>query len=152
MLNDSPADFFASNQLALVMADQTDKNQRSRALQLATVNAQANQRVRRGIGDIWATSCIARATWKTRLKSLQAAISPGQMAADTAYYLALVLVENKKPEDAVKVLEQALQIKGLFIYRAESQQMLDKLKKELAEGRQEQGQEVNKRILKRPAA
>ena len=52
VLNDSPADFFASNQLALIMADQADKNQRSRALQLATVNAQANHAFRRSVGDL----------------------------------------------------------------------------------------------------
>jgi Tfp pilus assembly protein PilF len=130
VLNDSPADFFASNQLALVMADQADKNQRSRALQLATVNAQANQRNAEALATLGYVM-YRTGNMEDALKSLQAALSPGQMAADTAYYLALVLVENKKPEDAVKVLEQALQTKGLFIYRTESQQLLDKLKKEL---------------------
>jgi Tfp pilus assembly protein PilF len=130
VLNDSPADFFASNQLALVMADQTDKNQRSRALQLANVNAQANQRSAEAVATLGYV-LYRTGNMDDALKSLQAAISPGQMAADTAYYLSLVLNENKKPEDAVKVLEQALQTKGLFIYRTESQQLLDKLKKEL---------------------
>jgi len=130
VLNDSPADFFASNQLALIMADQADKNQRSRALQLASVNAQANARSAEALATLgyvyYRTGNIDEA-----LKSLQAAVSPGQMAADTAYYLALVLQENKKSEDALKVLEQALQLKGLFIYRNEAQQLMDKVKKEL---------------------
>jgi len=130
VLNDSPADFFASNQLALIMADQADKNQRSRALQLATVNAQANQRSAEALATLgyvyYRTGNMDEA-----LKSLQAAVSPGQMAADTAYYLALVLQENKKNEDALKVLEQALQLKGLFIYRNEAQQLMDKVKKDL---------------------
>jgi tetratricopeptide (TPR) repeat protein len=130
VLTDSPADFYASNQLALILGDQTDKNQRSRALQLATVNAQANPRSAEALATLgylfYRTGDIPNAQ-----KSLQAAISSGQMAGDTAYYLALVLNENKKYEDVVKVLEQALQLKGLFMYRAEAQQLFDKVKKDL---------------------
>jgi Tfp pilus assembly protein PilF len=130
VLNDSPADFFASNQLALIMADQTDKNARSRALQLATVNANANNRSAEALATLGYVF-YRTGNMEDALKSLQAAVSPGQMAADTAYYLALVLSENKRNEDALKVLEQALQLKGLFIYRGESQQLMDKLKKEV---------------------
>jgi tetratricopeptide (TPR) repeat protein len=130
VLNDSPADFYASNQLALILGDQADKNQRSRALQLATVNAQANPRSAEALATLgylfYRTGDMENAQ-----KSLQAAISSGQMAGDTAYYLALVLNENKKYEDVVKVLEQALQLKGLFMYRAEAQQLFDKVKKDL---------------------
>lgn len=130
VLNDSPADFYASNQLALILGDQTDKNQRSRALQLATVNAQANQRSAEALATL-GYLFYRTGDMENAMKSLQAAVSSGQMVGDTAYYLALVLNENKKPEDVVKVLEQALQLKGLFIYRAEAQQLFDKVKKDL---------------------
>lgn len=130
VLNDAPADFYASNQLALILGDQTDKNQRSRGLQLATVNAQANQRSAEALSTL-GYLFYRTGDMENAMKSLQAAVSSGQMAADTAYFLALVLSENKKPEDAIKVLEQAIQIKGLFIYRSEAQALLDKLKKDL---------------------
>ena len=85
---------------------------RSRALQLATVNAQANQRSAEALATLGYV-IIAPATWRTPLEVPTSGLSPGQMAADTAYYLAPgPPVENKKPEDAVKVLDQALQPRG----------------------------------------
>jgi tetratricopeptide (TPR) repeat protein len=128
VLMDAPADFFASNQLALVLADQSDQSQRSRGLQQATINAQANPRSAEAIATLGYVQFRTGNTDEA-LKSLQAAVSPGQMAADTAYYLALVLAELKKPDESVKLLDGALKTSGLFVYRKEAQSTLERLKK-----------------------
>lgn len=128
VLNEAPSDLFAANQLALVLVDQSNQNQRSRGVQLAEVNARQFPR------NAEALATLGYAYYRTgnideAAKSLQAAVSPGQMAADTAYYLALLVNEKDKADDAVKLLDQALQSKGLFVYRSEAQSLFDKLKK-----------------------
>ncbi|MFO0808507.1 MAG: tetratricopeptide repeat protein [Gemmataceae bacterium] len=129
--NEQPNDFFASNQLALVLADQTDQNARTKALQHAQVNASANQRNGEAMATygyvLYRTSQLDEA-----LKVLQATLqgTNGQMSADMAYYLALVLNEKEKAEDAKNILDGALKAKGLFVYRKEAQTLFDRLSKE----------------------
>ncbi len=134
-ITDAPADLFASNQLALVLVDQTDKDARSKGLQLASVNANANQR------DANAIATLGYAFYRTgqideALKYLQGSlqITNGQLGPDTAYYLAVVLNEKEKSEDARNILEGALKTKGMFIYRKEAQALYDRLVKEKAKG------------------
>ena len=128
VMNEAPSDFFACNQLALVLVDQSNQSQRSRGVQLAEVNARQYPRVAEALATLgyayYRTGNIEEA-----LKSLQAAIAPGQMVADTAYYLALLVNEKEQTDEAIKLLDQALQSKGLFVYRADAQEMLDRLKK-----------------------
>lgn len=128
VINESPSDFFAANQLALVLVDQSNQNQRSRGVQLAEVNARQYPRNAEALATL-GYAYYRIGNMDEAAKSLQAAVSPGQMAADTAYYLALLVNERDKPEDAAKLLDQALQSKGLFVYRAEAQNLYDKLKK-----------------------
>jgi uncharacterized protein HemY len=122
------ADFFASNQLALVLADQSDKDQRSRAVQMAEVNARQYQRSADALATLGYV-LFRVGNPDDALKALQAAVSGGQAAPDTAYYLALVLNDKGKPEEAVKLLEGALQAKGLFVYRKQAEALLAALKK-----------------------
>lgn len=130
-INDAPADLFASNQLALVLVDQTDKEARNKGLQLASVNANANQR------DANIIATLGYAYYRTgqideALKYLQGSLqlSNGQLGPDTAYYLALVLNEKEKSDDAKSILDGALKTKGLFVYRKEAQTLYDRLAKE----------------------
>lgn len=128
VINQSPGDFFATNQLALVLVDQSNQNQRSRGVQLAEVNARQYPRNAEALATL-GYAYYRVGNLEEAGKSLQTAISPGQIAADTAYYLALLVNEKNKPEDAVKLLEPALQAKGMFVYRQEAQSLFDKLKK-----------------------
>jgi tetratricopeptide (TPR) repeat protein len=129
--NDTPSDFFAANQLALVLADQTDPNQRNRALQLADGNAKQYSKA----ADAYAT--LGYVLFRDNkvddaLKALQVAASNNQVSLDTAYYLALCLNEKEKYEEAKKLLDGALKSKGLFVYRKEAKDLFDKVEKKSA--------------------
>jgi uncharacterized protein (TIGR02996 family) len=125
---DAPGDFFASNQLALVLADQSDKEQRSRAVQLAEVNARANPRSPEALATLGYVYYRV-GNLDGALQALQAAVSSGQAAPDTVYYWALALNDRDKADDAKKLLKGALESKGLFVYRKEAQALADKLDK-----------------------
>ena len=128
ILADTPGDFFAANQLALVLADQTGQQQRSQAAQLAELNARQYPRSAEALATLgYAYDRIGNLDGT--LKVLQAAVSGGQASSDTAYYLALCLSEKDKTDDARKILKGALESKGLFVYRKEAQSLHDKLDK-----------------------
>jgi uncharacterized protein (TIGR02996 family) len=129
VLADAPGDFFASNQLALVLADQSDKEQRGRAVQLAEVNARQYPRSPEALATL-GYAYYRVGNLDGALQDLQAAVKAGsgQAAPDTAYYLALVLFDRDKFEDARKLLEGALGTKGLFVYRKQAEALLEKLK------------------------
>jgi tetratricopeptide (TPR) repeat protein len=113
---ESPADLFASNQLALVLAESAETKQQERAVQLAEVNARQYPRS----GDALAT--LGWVYFKANRmddaeKALTASVSGGQASADTAYYLAKVLSQRGKADDAKKLLKQAVESTGVFVNR-----------------------------------
>lgn len=131
IISDSPSDYFATNQLALILADAPKENKeaRSRAVQYAEVNARANQR------NAEALATLGYVYYQTNnlddaLKALQAAVSSGQAAPDTAYYLALVLYDREKTDEARKLLANALGAKGLFVYRDAAEALAKKIDKD----------------------
>lgn len=128
----SPGDFFATNQLALCLADSPDEATRKNAVPHAELNVRANQKS----AEAWAT--LGYCYYKVKrlddaANALQTAISGGQLSSDTGYYWALVLAEKEQYENAKAVLEGALdpKIKGLFVYRTEAQKLLDDVKKKI---------------------
>jgi uncharacterized protein (TIGR02996 family) len=133
VFNDSPTDFVAANQLALVLADQPDNEQRKRALQYAEVNVRQFSRS----NDFRAAESLATFGYVSyrngnvdgALQALQMATAGGQATSDTAYYLALVLSSRDKVEEAKKLLKSAVDSKGLFVYRKEAQSLLETLDK-----------------------
>jgi tetratricopeptide (TPR) repeat protein len=131
--NAAPGDFFASNQLALVLADQNDEGQQSRALQIAEGNAKRYER------SAEAVATFGYVLYRNRrvddaLKVLDAMIkgTGGQMSPDTAYYIALCLKDKDKADDAKKILKGASEAKGLFVYKKEAKDLLDKLERATA--------------------
>jgi tetratricopeptide (TPR) repeat protein len=129
--NDAPGDFWASNQLALVLADQTPEEQRNRSLQLADGNAKQHSRAPEPYATLgYVLFRVNRID--DALKALQAATSNGQASADTAYYLALCLNEKERYDDAKKLLKGALESKGLFVYKKEANDLLAKVEKKSA--------------------
>jgi uncharacterized protein (TIGR02996 family) len=130
ILADAPGDFFASNQLALVLVDQNDKDQRSRAVQLAEVNARQYPRSPDALATLGYVS-FRVGNIEEAGKALQASVaaSGNQVAPDTAYYLALVFNDRGKTEEAIKFLEGALKAKGLFVYHQAAETLLATLKK-----------------------
>jgi uncharacterized protein HemY len=60
-------------------------------------------------------------------KVLQAVIASGKENSDAAYMLALVQADQGHPERAAPLLETALSAPGLFVFRNDAQQWLDRL-------------------------
>jgi len=129
LYRDSPADFFASNQLALVLIEHKDEDKRRRAVQLAEVNARQYQRSAEALATLgWIYFRTDRL--EEAAKILNASISGGQASADTAYYLAKVMEKSgNKAEDVKNLLQVAANTKGNFVYRKEVESWLDEIKK-----------------------
>jgi tetratricopeptide (TPR) repeat protein len=122
----SPADFIASNQLVLVLADQEDADKRRRALELAQANARQWPNEPNAAASLgWA--CFREGRLEEAERYLRAASTSGQAAADTAYYLARVVSENAKPEELKALLKAAVEAPGLSAYREEARAWLKRL-------------------------
>jgi Tfp pilus assembly protein PilF len=128
LLRDAPADFFASNQLALVLAEQKEEDKKRKAVQLAEVNARQYQKNADALATLgWVYWRNDRA--EEAEKALSLAVSGGQATSDTAFYLATVLDKRGKKDDLQKLLQSAVDTTGPFIYRKEATAWLDELKK-----------------------
>jgi tetratricopeptide (TPR) repeat protein len=131
MLNSSPADQIASNQLALILADMSDEASKRRALQLAEVNARQYQNDLNTLATYG--YCLYRNGNTEQAKQLLMKIVPNnQVAPDVIYYLALTLSEAKETkDDASKMLKKALESTGFFFFKKEAKALSDKLDKEV---------------------
>jgi len=132
ILNSSPDDTYARNQLALVLADQSGDPPHKLAVQYAELNAKANQKSPEALATLGYVYYRV-ANVDEGLRALQLALNAGngQLSPDTAYYLALCLFEKDKDkaEDVKKFLKAALEAKGLFVYKKDAQKLLEKLDK-----------------------
>lgn len=126
LLVESPGDFSAADQLALVLAESPDARKRERAMSLAEMNA------RQYPGSPAALSTLGRLQYLAgRIdeaeRSLAASVSGGRAGSDTAYYLAVLLRDAGRHEDARKLLDGALRAPGVFIHRDDARKLLDAL-------------------------
>jgi tetratricopeptide (TPR) repeat protein len=130
MLNTSPADHIASNQLALILADMSDEASKKRALQLAEVNARQYQNDLNTLATYG--YCLYRNGNVEQAKQLLAKLALNPIGPDVVYYLALTLSEAKETkEEASKMLKKALESNGFFFFKREAKTLNDKLEKEL---------------------
>ena len=123
---ESPGDAWVRNQLALVLAEQDDDVKRKRALELAELSVRQNPNA--------LDALVTLGTVYYRLKRLddaekvlQAVYNSGKGNSDAAYILALVKSDHGQPDSAPALLKTALSAPGLFIYRKDAQQWLDRL-------------------------
>ncbi len=123
---ESPGDAWVRNQLALVLAEQGDDVKRKRALELAELSVRQNPNA--------LDALVTLGTVYYRLKRLddaekvlQAVYNSGKGNSDAAYILALVKSDRGQPDSAPALLKTALSAPGLFIYRKDAQQWLDRL-------------------------
>lgn len=123
----APSNFAASNNLALALCEQDDEDKLKLAQNLAKMNAQMFQQ------EAEAFSTLGRVLYKSeRLReaeqSLRQAVSLGKaVSPDTAYYMAVILADTERQDDAKKLLQSALKSKGLFAQRAEAEALLQRL-------------------------
>jgi tetratricopeptide (TPR) repeat protein len=125
---ESPEDFRASNQLVLALVEQPVDSKRSRALQLAEMNARLYPRSSEALGTLGWTYFRQRRLEEAE-RALRAAIAAGNSSADTAYYLARVIAERGQPEEAKQLLKSALSSRDNFMFRKEAQELLPQIRK-----------------------
>ena len=121
-----PADFRASNGLALVLIEQADSDKRLRALQLAEINARQYPRSAEALATLgWVYYKFERLAEAE--KALEAATASGQSSSDTAYYLARVLAGRGRQEQVTGLLQSAVETPGTFVFREEARRWLTEL-------------------------
>ncbi len=123
---ESPGDAWARNQLALVLAEQTDDAKRRRALELA------EELARRAPNDPEALTTLGTVYYRLRRLDaaeslLNAVLASGRASSETAYILARVRADRGHPEGAPALLDAALSAPGLFVFRDDARQWLDRL-------------------------
>jgi tetratricopeptide (TPR) repeat protein len=122
----SPGNFAASNNLALALIEQDDDQKRRRALEYATANARQNPRATEALSTYgWVQYKLGNVDEADRV--LQGAAGTGTLSPDTAYYLAVVSAEKGRKEQAVQLLNAALNTTQPFSQRQEAKVLLDQL-------------------------
>ncbi|HEV3122190.1 MAG TPA: tetratricopeptide repeat protein [Isosphaeraceae bacterium] len=122
---ESPADNWARNQLALALAEQPDEAKRRRALELAELSVRQNPKAADALATL-GTVYYRLKRLDDAEKVLQNVFESGKGDSDAAYVLALVAAEKGNADKAEKLMKTALQAPGLFIYRKDAQQWLER--------------------------
>jgi len=119
-----PGDLDVANQLALVLAEQADEAKRRRALDLAEATAKSHP----GSAEAMATLgwvCYRLGRLADAEQALRAARAGASTRPDTAYYLARVLAERGQRAEAGKLLKQALDAPGTFVFYSDAKRLLE---------------------------
>jgi len=125
-----PADFFSSNQLALVLIEQPAMAQQQRAEQLAEVNVRQYQRSAEAYATLgWIYLKLGRLEQAER--ALAVASNSGQVSPDTAFYLAKLLQKREKYKEGYDVIKKANESKAAFINRKPASELEAELKTKL---------------------
>jgi tetratricopeptide (TPR) repeat protein len=126
LARETPEDPWVCNQLALVLAEQTDDARRREALVLA------EQNVRRAPGAPEALATLGLVYHRLRRLDeadtvLQAVVASGQASSDALYTLARVRADRGRAGDAPGLLKAALAAPGFFAARDQARAWLEKL-------------------------
>ncbi|HET6574892.1 MAG TPA: tetratricopeptide repeat protein, partial [Fimbriiglobus sp.] len=118
--------------LALVLADSGDKEKQRRAVEVAQAEVSRNQKLAEGF------AVLGWALYKAgRLDDAEKALAPlvqpgvGVPSRDAAYFLARVLADKGRFEDARKALQAAESAKGGYVYRDEAQKLMAEVEKKI---------------------
>jgi Tfp pilus assembly protein PilF len=124
----SPANVEVTNQLALLLIDQPDQPKRERAVQFAEISARLNNQSADALVTLawvyYQTGRVGEAD-----AALRNAQQLGNISPDSSYLFAKIFVDQKRPEPAKLLLQDALDEKnqGIFINRQEAQALLETL-------------------------
>ena len=122
----SPGNFAATNNLALALCEQNDSAKKRRALEYAEKNLRLNERV----AEAWSTYgwvLYKNGRPDQAEQALQKAASAGSLSADTAYFLAQVMADKDKREDAKTLLKMALDTNRPFSKNQEALVLYERL-------------------------
>lgn len=127
LLVEKPDALDVKNQLALVLISTGDDQKKRRALEMA----EANLKVQPNNAELaatfaWALFKVNRVDDAERLFANIYRQNAG-LTSDTAYYMANVLADKGKLDDAKRLLRSALDSEGLFFNRSEAKDWLNTL-------------------------
>jgi Flp pilus assembly protein TadD len=123
---DAPADSAVANLLALALIEQNDAAKQSRGLQLAEVNALQFPRSPEVLATLgWALYRAGRLD--DAEQKLRTAVAGGRATPDIAYFLARILADKARTDDARKLLQSATTLPGAFAHRDDANSLLKKL-------------------------
>jgi Tfp pilus assembly protein PilF len=126
VLIQAPANFAASNNLALALCSQDDESKKRRALEYAQVNVRQYPRQAEAYSTMgWILYDMGQRDEAE--KALRTAASSGTVSPDTAYYLARLDIDRDRKAEAKLILESAVKATGLFMFRKEADDLLAQL-------------------------
>ncbi|HEV3418532.1 MAG TPA: tetratricopeptide repeat protein [Pirellulales bacterium] len=128
VLEQSPSNFIASNQLALLLAEQSDASRLPRALEMATGNLRAapqNSEAESTLG--WIDYKLGKLDDAER--HLRAASARGSISRDTAYFIAKVAFDRGLRDESLRLLRQAIGGRGPFVHADAAKHWLAELTK-----------------------
>jgi tetratricopeptide (TPR) repeat protein len=123
---ESPGDSWVRNQLALVLAEQPGASKHRRALELAELSVRENPNAVEALTTL-GTVYYHLQRLEDAEKVLQAIVASGKGSSDAAYVLAKVRADRGHFDAAPVLLKTALDAPGLFIFRKDARQWLDRL-------------------------
>jgi tetratricopeptide (TPR) repeat protein len=127
---DYPNYQLATWNLALALAESPDKEKQRRAIELAESEVRRNQQAAEGYAVLgWAYYKAGRLD--DAEKALAPLVQVGVPSRDAAYFLARVLADKGRFEDAQKALKAAESAKGGFVYRSDAQALLAEVEKKV---------------------
>lgn len=122
----APKDASSANILALCLVESDDPEERKMAIQIS-------QRVATSMtGNTLAVASLAYIYLKNgdvekSNQLMQRVMKLGQTTPEISYFVANWLIENGQSDQAASILKQALNSKGLFLYRSASRKLLTDL-------------------------
>ena len=126
MADESPADAWARNQLAIVLAEQKDPAKRKRAVELAELSVRQNPKAADSLATL-GTVYYRLGRLEDADKLLQTVVGSGQGNSDAAFFLAHVRADRGQIESVMPLLKLAINAQGMFIFRKDAQEWLDRL-------------------------
>ncbi len=132
VFSSSPMNFAASNQYAQVLAEQNDKDKRTKALEIARINDKMFGGQSGGARSLETAATLGWVLYQMNDlanadKVMQAIVQSGNPSADALYYRARILQDVGKTEEAVKYLQAALKISKSFVHHQEAADLLKKI-------------------------
>jgi tetratricopeptide (TPR) repeat protein len=126
VLEQAPGNFAASNQLALMLADQADKSDPSKlrqAVEIAQSNLQSapkNTEAESTLG--WVLYRLGKLDDAER--HLRAAMASGVLSRDTAYYIAKLAFDRGERSESLAMMRKAVESSGPFAHADDAAQWL----------------------------
>lgn len=133
---DTPGDLNALSFLCLCLCETGDDKKKKRAVDLADTLVRQNPKSAGGYAVLgWCQYKMGRKDDAER--ALNTVLSAGQISYDAAYFIARLLADKEKFEEAQKLLVGATARHGLFVFRSDAKALLAEVAKKVPEKKDE---------------